>query len=144
MSELRLRPATAADRDFARPIYIAATKAYTGHLPEWTDDHMAARFERRFIVEATRMAELDGLTVGWLRVTDTGAEIMLEQIYVDPAHQGRGIGSRLIRGLIQEWPGRPIRLAVLKTNPARRLYERLGFRILEEKETAYLMRREPS
>lgn len=144
MSDLRLRPATEADRDFARPIYIAATKAYVGHLPEWTDDYIAARFERRFIVEATRMAELEGLTIGWLRITDTGHEIMLEQIYFDPAHQGRGIGSRLIQGLIQEWPGRPIRLAVLKTNPARRLYERLGFRIVEDKGTAYLMRREAS
>jgi ribosomal protein S18 acetylase RimI-like enzyme len=144
MSELHLRPATQADRDFARPIYVAATKAYAGHLSEWTDDYIAARFERRFIVEATRMAELDGVTVGWLRVSAPGDEIMLEQIYVDPMHQGQGIGSRLVQGLIEDWPGRPIRLAVLKTNPARRLYERFGFRIVAENDTAYLMRREPA
>jgi ribosomal protein S18 acetylase RimI-like enzyme len=38
----------------------------------------------------------------------------------------------------------PIRLFVLKVNPARRLYERLGFQVLEETETHYVMRRNPN
>lgn len=33
----------------------------------------------------------------------------------------------------------PVRLRVLKVNPARRLYERLGFKVVEEADTHYLM-----
>lgn len=146
MAELRLRPATAADRDFARPIYIATTKLLVRDRPEWTESYIAARFERRFIVETTRMAEIDGVTVGWLRLSETDDSIVLEQIYLGPARQNQGIGSRLLAMLDDEWraAGKPVRLAVLKTNPAKRLYERFGFRVIEEKELAWLMAREPA
>lgn len=91
------------------------------------------------------MAEIDGVTVGWLRVTDAGDHVMIEQIYIEPVHQGRGIGSALLRRLVEEWrgSGKALRLAVLKTNPARRLYDRFGFHVEAEKETAWVMRRPP-
>jgi len=141
--ELRLRPAVPADRDFARRIYVTTTLPYVGRLPGWTDDYVAARFEKRFVVETTRMCEVDGVTVGWLRLSETDDAIVLEQIYVDPTRQRQGIGSRLMRLLDDEWRGtrKPIRLAVLKTNPARHLYERFGFEAVEETGVAYRMRR---
>jgi hypothetical protein len=39
--------------------------------------------------------------------------------------------------------GTPATLYVLKVNPSRRLFERLGFRVIEETPTSYLMRAEP-
>lgn len=39
---------------------------------------------------------------------------------------------------------KPVRLRVLKVNPARRLYQRLGFRIVDEDETHYTMLRSPA
>jgi len=58
----------------------------------------------------------------------------LVDISLVPDHRGRGIGSRLI-GMIQNDAARrglPIRLRVLKTNPARNLYLRLRFRGIGE------------
>jgi ribosomal protein S18 acetylase RimI-like enzyme len=45
--------------------------------------------------------------------------------------QRRGIGSQLIGDLMEDARARgvPIRLSVLFNNPARELYERLGFRV---------------
>jgi ribosomal protein S18 acetylase RimI-like enzyme len=37
-----------------------------------------------------------------------------------------------------------VTLGVVKTNPAKRLYERLGFRVTNEDERKLYMRREPS
>src|SRR6266849_5576104 len=50
--------------------------------------------------------------------------------YVDEA-KGRGIGSALVRDVMQAagYRGVPVRLSVLVNNPARRLYECLGFRV---------------
>jgi ribosomal protein S18 acetylase RimI-like enzyme len=47
-----------------------------------------------------------------------------------------------MRRLIAEWQARPIVLTVLKNNPARRLYERLGFAVIGETDMKYMLRRE--
>jgi ribosomal protein S18 acetylase RimI-like enzyme len=46
-----------------------------------------------------------------------------------PAHRGAGIGRHLLETLQFDaaHARRPLRLSVRKSNPARRLYERLGF-----------------
>jgi ribosomal protein S18 acetylase RimI-like enzyme len=140
---LLLRAAVAADCELARRIYLETTRPYVRHLADWTDDFIVARFAQRFEVATTRMIELDGETIGWVRVSETGDEIVLEQIYLAPDRQGRGLGSILLRQLAEEWrtSGKPVALRVLKENPARRLYERFGFRVTGENEIQYLMRR---
>jgi len=59
--------------------------------------------------------------------------------------RGRGIGSGLLRELIQQCSrdGVPLRLQVLKVNPALRLYERLGFRQTSEDQMYLQMERRP-
>ncbi len=52
-----------------------------------------------------------------------------------PSTCNRGIGSRLVRALQSEAAaaGKPLSIHVERFNPALRLYERLGFRQLEDK-----------
>ena len=56
-------------------------------------------------------------------------EVRLETLYLLPGFQGLGIGSALVSGLQREVAARcvPLRLHVLKVNPAKRFYESLGF-----------------
>lgn len=65
----------------------------------------------------------------------------LSQIQIHPDYQNLGIGKRLITHLLEQATkeGRDVGLNVLKTNPARRLYERSGFQIVGENELAFLM-----
>ncbi len=132
--KLTFRAATQADKAIARPIYIATTRPYVEHLPDWTDDYLARRFERRFVVAATRMILRDGVTIGWVRLSDSEDAIVLEQLYLDPACHGQGIGTAIMTILMREWQGegRPVSLRTLRRNPARHLYERFGFRIVDE------------
>ena len=55
------------------------------------------------------------------------------QLYIEKEFQRRGLGTQLLKRLFVE--GResslPIRLRVLAVNPAKRLYERLGFVVIE-------------
>jgi ribosomal protein S18 acetylase RimI-like enzyme len=62
-----------------------------------------------------------------------------------PSHQGAGLGTLLLYSLLGEADAAraPIRLRVLRTNPARRLYERLGFAVAGESATHFLMERTP-
>ncbi len=74
--------------------------------------------------EVRLVATLGDEPVGFLELVGTH----VSNLFVDPAHQGRGIGSALMRAAEETVPG-DITLSVFTTNPAaRRLYERLGFR----------------
>lgn len=55
--------------------------------------------------------------------------------------QGQGLGSVILKKLLDEavQAQAAVHLSVLKANPARRLYERFGFRIVGENDQAYEM-----
>lgn len=67
---------------------------------------------------------------------------VLMQIQLAPAWQGRGIGAEVIETLIARArkEGLPVTLSVLKGNPAKRLYERLGFCVFAQSEHEYELR----
>jgi ribosomal protein S18 acetylase RimI-like enzyme len=56
-------------------------------------------------------------------------EIRVVDLALLPPWRGRGIGGRLLRELLAEAAaaGLPVRVHVERTNPALRLYARLGF-----------------
>ena len=65
----------------------------------------------------------------------------LAPMAVLPEFQRRGIGTKLIAELVSRAQQRhvPVQLRVLKCNPARVLYERLGFQLAGETETHIVM-----
>jgi ribosomal protein S18 acetylase RimI-like enzyme len=65
--------------------------------------------------------------------------MVLVVVEVLPEWQGQGIGTRVVSRVVQEAGGVPVSLHVLKGNPARALYERLGFVIDGETATHVTM-----
>ena len=80
--------------------------------------------------------------VGILCVERQSHEIRLHTLCLLPGYQARGIGGSLVSALQREAAPRrvPLRLDVLKVNPAMRFYERLGFGVEEESEYFFHMR----
>jgi ribosomal protein S18 acetylase RimI-like enzyme len=68
-------------------------------------------------------------------------EIRLVDIALLPEHRGRGIGGALLRGLLDEGAvsGRRVSMHVERSNPALRLYERLGFERVKDDGIYWLM-----
>ena len=80
--------------------------------------------------------------IGFLGVRPENDVLYIAQAYIIPEYQGQGIGTALIREVLAG--DLPVELYVMKLNTgARRLYERLGFRVKSEGETDYRMRAEP-
>jgi ribosomal-protein-alanine N-acetyltransferase len=77
------------------------------------------------------LVEHDGALQGALAMLETGmggyvpGHILLF-VSVDPSARGQGVGERLIRAALDHAPG-DVKLHVEYENPAKRLYERLGF-----------------
>lgn len=59
-----------------------------------------------------------------------------------PGHRGKGIGTRLLTGLLAEAgaAAKPVQIYVERFNPARHLYDRLGFREIADHGVYLLMR----
>lgn len=72
--------------------------------------------------------------VGHLKLCRTSHDWHLHQIQILPAYQRRGIGEVVLMAVLAaaEREGVPVSLTVLHRNPARRLYERLGFKLTTE------------
>lgn len=84
--------------------------------------------------------------VGHVILCRAAQEIVLVDLSILPEHRNGGLGTFLIRQvqLEAEQEGRTVKLQVLMTNyPARRLYERLGFRITGERDMRWLMEWSP-
>jgi ribosomal protein S18 acetylase RimI-like enzyme len=72
---------------------------------------------------------VDGEPVGRIMVFRESGANRLVDIALLSAYRSRGIGTQLLRDLIDQSArdGLAVRLQVLKTNRAKRVYERLGF-----------------
>jgi ribosomal protein S18 acetylase RimI-like enzyme len=88
---------------------------------------------------------LDGVPIGIQFIERSGTHIQLEQLYIVKAFQRRGFGTELLKRLLVEAKesNLPIRLRVLAVNPAKRLYERLGFVVVKSTPERYFMEWKP-
>ena len=136
----------AVDRDFE-----ACRRTYFAEM-DWVNERLGLKrdeqesmFRKLWNPAQVCIIQADGTDVGWLQTVVSKSEHMLGQIFVDAPFQRRGIGTEVLRRIVEEASRLqlPIRLAVVKFNPSRRLYERLGFRVTHEDERKVYMTREP-
>ena len=133
------RSATAADAAFCFSVY-AGTRAEELAAWGWDAAQQEIFLKMQFAAQAASYrAAFPGALhaivlcrdqpVGTLTVNQTAEEIRLIDLALLPEHRGAGLGTGVIFRLQTEahGSGRPLRLRVLKTNRAARLYARLGF-----------------
>jgi GNAT superfamily N-acetyltransferase len=91
-----------------------------------------------------RIIVLDGSDVGWVQTIRKNEELFVAQMFVDGRFQRKGIGTKVMKRLISEATAfnLAVRLNVVRINPARRLYERLGFRVTHEDHRKFYMKRD--
>ena len=136
-----LRPATAGDYDFIYKVKTTTLREYIAQTWGWNEADQQARFGALFDPAQWQVVQLDGRDIGVLCLEREEGGLFLANIEILPPFQNRGIGTRIIEDILASARRDclPVRLQVLKVNPARRLYERLGFVVTGETDTHYLM-----
>jgi ribosomal protein S18 acetylase RimI-like enzyme len=137
--DLALRPIREEDAPFLYRLY-ASTRTEEMALLDWDDatkeQFLRMQFEaqHRDYVARFREARFDlvergGEPIGRLYIDERPDEIRIIDIALLPDYRNAGLGSRLLAGVLDEAraQGKPVRIHVEKLNPARGLYERLGF-----------------
>jgi ribosomal protein S18 acetylase RimI-like enzyme len=155
-SGITLRPVSSSDRDFLVHVY-ASTREEELAPVSWPDAEKAAFIEQQFDAQdrhyrthyagaSLDVVEWDGAPAGRLYVARWSDEIRIIDITLLPEHRGAGIGTRLIRELLDEGrrTGNRVTIHVEKNNPALRLYQRLGFVVVADKGLHLLMEASPA
>jgi len=146
LPSIHIRPATEADTRILFEVYASTRTEELAPVP-WTPEQklqfLAFQFQsqdahyREIFPGATfSVIEVDGKAAGRLYVNRTAEKIHVIDIALLPPARGRGIGASILRTLFEEATaaGLPLTISVERFNPAKRLYERLGFRTIEDGE----------
>lgn len=130
MDDITLRPATQDDDEFFFRLHAESLGPYVDEVWGWDDVEQRAYLARNLILERVRVIVFDDADVGRLDVIENDDEIFLLLIELVRNQQGKGIGSLLIRNLLERASdtGKRVQLNVLEVNvAAHRFYQRLGF-----------------
>lgn len=152
---ITLRPATVEDEAFLYQVY-ASTRQEELAVTRWTSVEKEAflqmqfKAQHRFYREHFRKADFfvivwQGERIGRLYIDHRQDEIRLIDIALLPAYRNRGIGSYFMKNILAEGRRKqlPVRIHVEQFNPARRLYQRLGFYKLKQNGVYHLMEWSP-
>ncbi|MEV4514793.1 GNAT family N-acetyltransferase [Dactylosporangium sp. NPDC049525] len=141
-----VRPATPADVEPIAALRATVLRADLERLGRYDDHRVRQRLRDAFTPQHTSVILVGGAFAGCVAVRPAGKEgRWLEHFYLDPAVQGRGIGSAVLRTLLRhaDADGVPVRLNVLQGSPAQRLYARHGFTVQTQDPVDVFMLRRP-
>lgn len=140
-----LRAATSADRDLLFRVYASTREEELAPVP-WPAEAKEAFLRQQFDAQdawwrthyagATfEVVVVDGRDAGRLYLWEGPSEIRVVDVALLPEARGGGAGTRLLRDVQRQAAaaGKTVTIHVERMNPALALYERLGFRLVEDK-----------
>lgn len=155
--EIVLRRVAPEDEDFLLEVYASTREEELAQVA-WAEgqremflrhqsDAQRQQYFARYPDAEYSVILYGGEPAGRIWIGRTPEQIRLLDIAILPAYRNRGIGGRLLRGLIEESEaaGKPLRHMVFKMNEGGlRFYERLGFRQIEDFPMYIHLERRPS
>jgi ribosomal protein S18 acetylase RimI-like enzyme len=153
--DVNFRPELPEDEAFLAKLY-ATTRAGEMALTGWDAAQQEAFLRQQFQFQTAHYRKhygdalfqiilRDDTPIGRLYVHFGAQEIRLMDIALLPEHRGAGLGGSILENLLQEAAqlGKTVTLHVERFNPALRLYQRLGFRVIEDQQINFYMEWRP-
>jgi len=149
------RPEEPADEPFVAAVYASTRETELAPLG-WSEERKTEFARTQFDAQRRYYREhyldtswdlilVDGEPAGRLYVARWREEIRIVDIALLPGYRRMGIGTALLREILAEAEAarKPVTIHVEIHNPARHLYERLGFRAVADRGVYVLMERRP-
>jgi ribosomal protein S18 acetylase RimI-like enzyme len=139
------RPMTDDDLPFLDALYAstrAEEVAMTGWPPEMQRQFLAQQFDaqhrhymRHYPEAEWLIVERGGEPIGRLYIEEWASQIRIIDISLMTESRGRGLGAAILKDMLEmaRASGKAVSIHVEKNNPARHLYDRLGFAAIEDK-----------
>jgi GNAT superfamily N-acetyltransferase len=134
MADWNIRPALATDVEPIAELRAVVMRPDLERLGRYDAHRVRQRFRDSFDPAHTWVIEVSATFAGCVALRPAADAHWLEHFYLAPHLQGTGIGTAVLDTLLTrcDHAGIPVRLNVLRGSPARRLYERHGFRLETE------------
>ena len=140
-----LRPVVPSDDEFLLQVYAGTREQELNQVTwaegqreqfvRWQFDMQRQEYQTRFPDARYDVIVVDGNPAGRMWVASDATQIRLLDIAITPEYQNQGVGSVLVRQLMEEarQQKKPLRHMVFVLNDnALRFYERLGFEVFED------------
>ena len=129
--EYSFRNCTVNDFDFLFELKKQNFKWYVDKIWGWKDDEQKERLKQDLE---------EHLSHKRIILIENG-DLFINEISILREYQNKGIGRKILEEQLKENQSKGIRtiLQVFKDNPAKSLYEKLGFKVYGETETHYQM-----
>ena len=141
IKDVTLRRATAEDASFVNELTRRVMRPYVEATWERIEEREHYYKINLFQMPTTSIIQLNGTDVGRVSITRNDDLIVIDEIHILSEYQGKGIGSAVFQTVLDEGRKKnlPVELFLLKVNPSKKLYERLGFHVYrEDKERFYM------
>lgn len=139
MNTLSYRKANAADMEWAYQLFKKGLQTYIEQTWGWNELFQHHSFMENIPPTHFTIVSTEGRDIGGYFLKPYESHLYLDMLLIKPQHQNHGHGTQIIRHLQQSANEQqlPIKLNVLKVNPAFRFYHRLGFSVESEDEFRY-------
>ena len=130
-------------------VYEVKKEAYKKYVEEdfgeWDEEVQREYFDKfiNVVKENAYIIEFENKHIGFYNgeVLENG-DYEIGNICIIPEYQGKGIGTKILKDIINQNKERNIKLQYFKQNLVGNLYERLGFVLVGESEYHYQMEKQ--
>lgn len=142
-TDYKLIPITEKDYEFIYELKKNAYKEYVEvNWGAWDETVQREYFKKfiEFYKDTTYLIELDEKVIGFYNdeFLENG-DYEVGNICIIPEYQGKGIGTKILKDILEQYKDKNIHIQYFKQNPVGKLYERLGFIPNGETTTHYQM-----
>jgi len=141
--KIALRAATSADHAWLYHLHELTMRDIIEQTWIWDEVWQRQEFERRVRDYLAFVIEHEARDIGGLVVESRTDSTHIHEVQILPMFQNRGVGSAVIQQVIAAAARRgvPVTLSVALANShARRLYDRLGFQVIDKQPPLVRMR----
>lgn len=141
----QLLPVSHADAPALADLRVVAMRESLEAIGRFDPQRARERFLASFTPEDTQALVANGERVGFVVIRKRSDHILLDHLYILPAHQGRGFGAQVLQSIFAEADAAKlsVRVGALKGSRSNGFYRRHGFVLVEAAEWDNYYVREP-
>ena len=134
--KISYRETTNEDYEFCEAIHHSGMRPYVEPIWGWDEKFQKERYKRLWIPENIKIILHENMHIGYIEVIETEEQVKLSNIFIIDKFRGNGVGSKVVTDFIDNYKDRTacLTLNVLWNNPAKGLYERLGFKFIRQED----------
>ena len=134
MRSYQIRNGEQRDQEWLYDLYCKTMKPRIEATWGWNESFQRIGFCENLNPTRWKIISSDNEEVGGFVLTQNDGHFWLEMIIVKPEYQRKGIGKRIIKYLqdIARKKPFPLKLSVIKANPVKPFYLKLGFKQFDD------------